>query len=161
MSTASLTSPQRANFDSARPCAQRRRALRLNSQVMQKSRSIFPIKTAQHLSDITGYSHRAVQNWLSGKVVLPADALAALIQSEWGRDFLVATMCDATPKWWVLLNAWIKRVTYEAAAAMQARKLRELLNEEAKAYPTAMLLQDEAFYSGQPTPSRALAKRGK
>ena len=78
-----------------------RRGSRLNSDVMRKSREVFPVKTALHLSDITGYSVRACERWLSERVVIPSDALASLIQSEWGREFLAAVMTDNTPRWWL------------------------------------------------------------
>src|SRR6185312_9810358 len=74
-----------------------RRALRLNGHVMRKSRDVFPVKTAHHLADITGYSVRAAERWLSERVVIPADALAALLHSEWGKDFLAAVM-TTTPR---------------------------------------------------------------
>lgn len=162
MSTASLTTSNRANFDTAGSCGNRRRALRLNADVMQKARDLFPVKTALHLSEITGYSQRAVESWLSGKVVLPADALAVLMKSEWGRGFLTTVMVENTWRWWLQLQAWWDSVDIATAQIKYRRKLRKLLDDEAQSTSTvAMLLQDEAFYSGQPSPPRALAKRGK
>lgn len=137
-----------------------RRALRLNAAVMRKSRDVFPIKTAFHLHEITGYSVRACERWLSESVVIPTDALASLIQSEWGRDFLSAVMTDNTPRWWLQLKAWIGAVDLAAAERKQRRKLRELLDDANQAPgAAAMLLQDEDFYSGQPYPVRSLAPK--
>lgn len=163
MPQASAIMPTRANLVTAERCSNRRRALRLNSAVMQKSRDVFPLKTAQHLSEITGYSTRTCEYWLSENSVMPADALAMLIQSEWGREFLAAAMMQTTPKWWIALKAHLKRISYEAAAALQARKYRELLDEEAEAriYQTAPVLQDDPFYEGQPSPYRELDSRRK
>ena len=136
-----------------------RRGSRLNSDVMRKSREVFPVKTALHLSDITGYSVRACERWLSERVVIPGDALASLIQSEWGREFLAAVMTDNTPRWWLQLKAWIGAVDLAAAERKHRRKLRELLDDANQAPgAAALLLQDEDFYSGQPYPARALAK---
>jgi hypothetical protein len=90
MTAASAISNNRANFVTADHCGNRRRALRLNQSVMQKSRAVFPVKTAFHLSDITGYSLRSCEYWLSEKAVIPSDALTALLHSEWGREFLSA-----------------------------------------------------------------------
>lgn len=156
MTMSMATTGNRANYVAADHCGNRRRALRLNSSVMQKSRDVFPIKTAHHLADITGYSLRTCEYWLSEKAVLPADALSALLHSDWGRDFLVTVMMDNTPRWWLQLKAWIKSIDYRTAEIKQRRILRELLDD---AHPTpAMLLQDEDFYQGQPAPVRSMAK---
>lgn len=138
---------------------QHRRGRRLNADLMRKSRDVFPVKTAHYLADITGYSVRACERWLSERVVIPGDALASLIQSEWGRDFLSAVMTDNTPRWWLQLKAWIGAVDLASAERKHRRKLRELLDDANEAPgAAAMLLQDEDFYSGQPYPARSLAK---
>lgn len=140
-----------------------RRGRRLTADIMRISRTCFPVKTSHHLADITGYSVRACERWLSERVVIPSDALAALLQSEWGRDFLSAVMTDNTPRWWLQLKAWIGAVDLAAAERKHRRKLRELLDDANQAPGTAaLLLQDEDFYSGQPYPSHAMAqKRGR
>jgi hypothetical protein len=138
---------------------QHRRGRRLNADLMRKSRDVFPVKTAHHLADITGYSVRACERWLSERVVIPGDALASLLQSEWGRDFLAAVMTDNTPRWWLQLKAWIGAVDLASAERKHRRKLRELLDDANQAPgAAAMLLQDEPFYSGQPNPLRSMAK---
>lgn len=137
-----------------------RRGRRLNAEIMRKSRVVFPVKTAHHLSDITGYSLRACERWLSESVVIPSDALALLLQSEWGREFLSAVMADNTPRWWLQLKAWMGAVDLAAAERKHRRKLRELLDDANQAPGTAaLLLQDEDFYSGQPSPARAVVQR--
>lgn len=137
-----------------------RRGRRLNADVMRISRACFPVKTAHHLSDITGYSVRASERWLSERVVIPTDALAALLQSEWGRDFLAAVMTDHTPRWWLQLKAWLAAVDYAAMERKQRRKLRELLDDAAQSPGSAaLLLQDEDFYRGQPDPRQAVVRR--
>lgn len=160
--TASATSAGFAKTGTDASVGQHRRSLRLNTQVMRASRVVFPVKTAHHLSDITGYSVRACERWLSERVVIPADALAALLQSEWGREFLAAVMADNTPRWWIKLKAWLEAVDLAAAERKHRRKLRELL-DDANQGPraTALLFQDEDFYSGQPYPVRPVVKRRK
>lgn len=139
---------------------QTRRGSRLNADVMRKSREVFPVKTAHHLADITGYSVRACERWLSDRVVIPSDALALLIQSEWGRDFLAAVMTDNTPRWWLQLKAWIQAIDLAAAERKHRRKLRELLDDANEAKGTAaLLLQDEDFYSSRLQPTRELGRR--
>jgi len=130
---------------------------------MQKSRDLFPVKTAQHLSDLTGYSVRACEGWLSEKVVIPSDGLAALIHSPRGREYLVSVMLDNTPRWWLQFKAWWSAIDIAAVQTKQRRKIRDLLNDEAVAGAPqdspALLLHDEAFYSGQPSPHRSLVRR--
>lgn len=143
-----------ANSGTAEVCGNRRRGLRLNSAVMQKSRDVFPIKTAQHLADITGYSLRACEYWLAGGAVIPSDALASLLHSEWGRDFLAAVMTDAAPKWWLAVRAWIKKVSFEAMQRQHQREMRELLDDSQPAPSTAQMLSDPDYYGGLAAPPR-------
>ncbi|WP_196300848.1 hypothetical protein, partial [Streptococcus pneumoniae] len=73
-------------------------------------------------------------------------------------------MAETTPRWWLLTKSILKRISYDAQQAIQARKYKELLDEEAaieRAHPTAPLFQDEDFYQGQPAPPRALARARK
>lgn len=160
MGSAFQIAANRANYAAADHCGNRRRALRLNSAVMQKSRAVFPVKTSHYLADITGYSLRSCEYWLSERAVIPADALAALLHSEWGRDFLAAVMTDNTPRWRLQLKAWASAIDYAAAERKQRRKLRELLDDACAAPPSdpyshAAVLQDEDFYRGQAAPPRA------
>jgi hypothetical protein len=157
MTEQSARTVDRANPVTDLSVGNHRRALRLNGHVMRKSRNVFPVKTAHHLSEITGYSVRAAERWLSERVVIPADALAALLQSEWGKDFLAAVMTDNTPRWWLRLKAWLDAIDLAAEERKHRRKLRELLDDAQKPGATALLLQDEDFYEGQPSPARALA----
>jgi|SRR6185312_1017150 len=138
-------------------CGNRRRALRLNAAVMRKSRDLFCVKTAHHLADITGYSVRACENWLSEKVVIPSDALALLLHSEWGRDFLSTVMADNTPRWWKQLKAWLSAVDLLAVERKLRRQRKELLNGEFEYAPAtsfAEMLHDPDFNGQQVAPVR-------
>lgn len=163
MSQASAITPSRANFVTADHCGNRRRALRLNAAVMQRSRELFPLKTAANLAGITGYSLRSCEYWLSGQAVIPSDALATLLHSPQGRDFLAVVMADNTPRWWLQLKAWMASVDLAAAEIKHRRKLRELLDDAAQAssHPSAFPISDPDFYQGQPYPHRTLAPRRK
>jgi hypothetical protein len=158
---ASAVSTNRANFVTADDCGNRRRALRLNASVMQKSRDVFPLKTAFHLAEITGYSLRTCEYWLSEKVAIPSDALAALIRSEWGRQYLAAVMAETTPKWWRTLNSYLRRISVDAMKAAQEREYRLMLEEEARihAYHAAPRHQDDDFYESLPAPPSPMAAR--
>lgn len=157
MNAASAIAINHAKMGTARSCGRDRKGLRLNSSVMQISRDLWPVKTSQYLADLTGYSIRSCEYWLSGKVVIPSDALAMLLQSEQGREFLVAVMADRTPRWWLRLKAWLSAIDLAAEQIKHRRKLRKLLDDAAPTPTPAMLLQDEDFYSGQPAPARTPA----
>lgn len=148
-----------AKNGTAQACSRSRKAVQLNSEVMRISRNLWPVKTSQHLADLTGYSIRACEYWLSGQRVLPADALASLMQSESGRDFLAACLADSTPRWWLRLKAWLAAVDLAVEQAKHRRKLRKLLDDASAAPTPAMLLQDEDFYDGQPSPHRPVASK--
>lgn len=161
MSQANAMTGNFAKNGTAQSCSRSRTAVQLNSEVMRISRGLFPVKTSQHLADLTGYSLRSCEYWLSGQRVVPSDALATLLRSEQGRDFLVAVMADNTPRWWLRLKAWLSAIDIAAEQVKHRRKLRELLDDAAPS--PAMLLQDEDFYRGQPSPGRPMGskKRGR
>lgn len=151
--------PKLAKTDTDASGCRDRRGSRLNADVMRASRGVFPVKTAHHLADITGYSVRACERWLSESVVIPADALASLLQSEWGRDFLSAVMTDNTPRWWLKLKVWMGAVDLAAAERKHRRKLRELLDDANQAPGTAaLLLQDEDFYASKLHPAHSIVR---
>lgn len=172
--TMSLAIPQEnAKNETEGSFGNRRRALRLNADLMRKSRDLFSVKTAHHLSDITGYSVRSCEAWLSEKVVIPSDALAELLHSEWGREFLSMVMADNRPRWWKKLTAWFEAIDYAVAERKLRRKKRQLLErlaDESQTYGPATsfaeMLHDPEFYGAQLAPTgrnrRALdSKRGK
>lgn len=128
---------------------------------MQKARDLFPSKTALHLVEITGYSPRAVEYWLCGKTRLPADALASLLHSEWGREFLEAVMDNARPAWWMRALAFFGLADAAELQAKARRKVKAVLyaDQDLDARlvrgEAAALHHDEAFYSARFEPHRA------
>lgn len=156
MTAVTATTADHANNGTAYSCGNRRRALQLNASLMRKSRDLFSVKTAFHLSDITGYSVRACENWLSEKVVIPSDALALLLHSEWGREFLAAVMAGNTPRWWKQLKSWIEAIDIALVEKKLRRKRKELLDEfdYAPAPSFAQMLYDPDFNGEQVTPAR-------
>lgn len=111
-------------------CGESRTILRTNEQVMQKARDLFPTKTALHLVEITGYSPRAVEYWLSGRSRLPADALASLLHSDRGRNFLSAVMDHATPAWWMRALAYFGLADAAELQAKARRKIKAILDAD-------------------------------
>lgn len=91
----------KANSSAAKTGGKDRNYLRTNYLVMQKARTLFPYKTAQHLVELTGYPLRTVEYWLS-KNRMPGEAIGALIQSEHGFAFVEA-MADRT-SWWRIVR---------------------------------------------------------
>lgn len=158
MTAASAATANRANSITDVSVGNYRRSRRLNEAVMQKSRVCFPVKTAYYLSDATGYSVRAAERWLAGSAVIPSDALAALLQSNHGREFLAAVMTDTTPKWWMQLKAFFQAVDLATAQRIHRRKMKALLDDEyASQVPASLFVQDEDFAAGQPSPARPMA----
>lgn len=86
---------------------------------MQKARSLWPTKTASQLVANAGVSERAAKYWLSQKRGFSADALANLLRSDYGLEFLEAIIGDAKPVWW-------KQFRRQVRAGNLKRELREL-----------------------------------
>lgn len=91
-----------ANSAAAKACGTDRKLPRWNVQVVRVARELFTLKTAQTLAALTGYSVRTCEYWLSptNPVPIPGDALAALLHSEFGRQFLEAVMDQSPAAWW-------------------------------------------------------------
>lgn len=99
MPAASALAVGGANSGTAKACGRKRNFLRTNSLVMQKARSLSPLKTAEFIAEITGRPVRTVEYWLSTER-LPGEAIGALIQSEHGLEFVAAIADAARPAWW-------------------------------------------------------------
>jgi hypothetical protein len=157
MGLPSPVTPNCANPRTEQVFGGRRTGLRTNSVVMLHAHSLWPAKTAARVAEITGYSSRAVENWDAERARIPGDALAALLQSEWGRGFLAAVMADAQPSWWMKLKAFFNALDVMTMQRATRRKLKEALDADAAfSPPHAALFQDEEFYSAQPSPARAV-----
>lgn len=98
-----------ANPDTEARFGKSRSELRLIEAVMRVAQSKWPNKTAANLSSTAKVSTRAAEFWLQGKYDLSADALAELLRSEHGLDFLEAILGNARPVWWRLFKRRQKR----------------------------------------------------
>lgn len=129
------------NSGTAKSCGEDRSLLRTNAAAMRAARAVFPHKTAVHLAQLTGYSQRAVEYWLSGANVLPSDALAALLNSEWGLEFLSAVMV-AQPRWWQRIAAYFAAIDAQRLQRAARRRLREAIDADSDL--TASIARAEA-----------------
>lgn len=68
--------------------------------VCQTAKRLWPRQTAKHLANHAGVAKRSAEYWLAQRAGISADALASLLRSEAGLDFLQALMSDARPTWW-------------------------------------------------------------
>jgi hypothetical protein len=131
--------------------------------VMLAARSLWPRKTAAELAGLTGASLRTAERWLAGERTLSMDALAALIRSERGLDFLVALMADAEPTWWRRVKVYFAAVDAQRLQRAARRRLREAIDADttlstAIGRADALLIQDENFYGEHLDALRAAAR---
>src|SRR5882724_9175903 len=141
-----------------------RRRLRTNTVIMLHAHGLWPVGTAAEVAAVTGYSTRAVEDWDANRARIPGDALALLLQSDWGRGFLSALMEQAQPRWWTKLKAFFSAIDGIALQRITRRKFKEALDADyASQIPHAALFQDEEFYIAQPAPplrpDRAVVRR--
>lgn len=118
-----------ANAGTANPCGKIRNDHRTTFLAMQKARGLFPRKTSAHLVELTGYSLRTCEGWLAGETKIPSDAIAALLQSEWGLEFVAAIMGAARPRWW----DWLLRIAVMAGVRRRREADLRLLQDAANA----------------------------
>jgi hypothetical protein len=133
------------------------------SPAMRVARSLWPRKTAAELAEVTGASVRTAERWLAGDRALSTAALAALIRSEQGLDFLVALMAGAEPAWWRRVNAYLAAIDAQRLQRAARRRLREALDADAAFSADieragALLVHDEDFYREQIDARRAAAR---
>lgn len=115
-----------ANPGTATDCGSDRNVLRLTSAVMRVAQSLWPRKTAAELSMRSGTQVRACEYWLSRKTEMSADALAALLRSDAGLEFLEAVIGDARPVWWKHFARTIELSKLRKAQDESRRRLERL-----------------------------------
>jgi hypothetical protein len=130
---------------------------------MHVARTLWPRKTAAELAELTGASLRTAERWLAGQRPLSTDALAALIRSEHGLDFLSALMADAEPAWWRRAKAYFAAIDAQRLQRAARRRLREAIDADtaltaAIGRADALLVHDEEFYREHADAVRAAAR---
>ncbi len=152
MRKAYATGPNLPNFTAARAGAHTRKTLRLNARVSRVARELFTLKTAQTLAALTGYSERACEYWLAGTVAIPGDALAALLRSEFGRNFLEAVMDQSPAAWWQSALSYFGILDAMRFQRNARRKLKAALDADddlrsaISRSEAALCVQDEEFF---------------
>ncbi|MBX9883848.1 MAG: hypothetical protein K2X68_02630 [Novosphingobium sp.] len=156
-----------------RNCGENRTGVRWNIEVMRVARTVWPVKTAWNLHNLTGYGLRSCEYWLEGRSAIPSDALVALIRSHWGREFLAGLMVQAQPRWWVKVCSYFSALDAMAMQRIARRRLKEAVDADSElsasiARADALLVHDEDFYRPHldgvramgGVPDRALAPTG-
>ena len=73
----------------------------LTARIVLALKEIFPKKTVQHASFVTGADERTVKFWLAGTTRMSVESVGALLRSDEGYAILAAIMGEAKPAWWV------------------------------------------------------------
>jgi hypothetical protein len=121
------------------------------SAVMRVARRLWPRNTPAELSVRTGAHIRSSERQLAGRHRLSGGALAGLIRSEEGFEFLAAVMGEAPPRWWrrLLAMSAVAEVRARQAADMRALKqLREAIDAEALVSATVERAEDALCVPG-------------
>jgi hypothetical protein len=163
MTTISIGARRGANPGTVQLVGNNRLTRRSISPAMRVARSLWPRKTAAELAELTGASLRTAERWLAGERALSTDALAALIRSEHGLDFLVALMADAEPAWWRRAKAYFAAIDAQRLQRAARRRLREAIHADTELTSAigradALLVQDEDFYRPHADAVRAAAR---
>lgn len=159
MNTISIGARRKANLDTAKPCGRSRNHLRSNYAVMQRARSLFSSKTAWRLSEITGAPVRTVEYWLQ-KDRLPTEAVAMLLRSQFGMEFLAVLMADARPKWWISVQKAFRLGEMRRQKQQLDEAIREAEQFEATLTQSeaALRVLDEDFVSPHLNALRTMAR---
>ncbi|MCA6108155.1 hypothetical protein [Bradyrhizobium cenepequi] len=93
--------------------------------VARVAQKLWPVKTDWALRHKTGASDRMCRYWLENKYSLSSDALACLLRSDEGFQFLEAIMGDATPLWWIDFKRSVKRAELRRQQEELAKAIEE------------------------------------
>jgi hypothetical protein len=104
----------------------------LTRTILRVCVQLWPYKTGSELSSRLGLSDRACRQILAEKAGLTAEALAALLRTDDGYEFLATLMGDAKPKWWrrfkrQMAFADVRRLQDEARARLEALEREEIV----------------------------------
>lgn len=98
----------------------------LSQAIARVARSIWPTKTDIELRIRTGTSDRRCRDLLAGRSGMSLDAVANLLRSEEGFEFLLALLGDASPDWRRKLEVHIDISLTRFAIEQQRNRIAEL-----------------------------------
>lgn len=102
------------------------RSLPPNEAIARVARALWPVKTDLELSIRAGTSDRACRELLAGRGGMSLEAVANLLRSEDGLEFLMALLGDASPTWRRLLEDCIDISMTRAELEAQRNRIAEL-----------------------------------
>lgn len=119
---------------------------------MRVAHGLWPRKTKLYLADRACVSPRSVERWQQGRDSLSAPALANLIRSEEGWQFLSAVMEGEKPQWWRLVCQLMGAAEAQRMQIAARRRLRRLVEEalDADRDLSAALARAEALSVSDP-----------
>jgi hypothetical protein len=127
LTRATSSSDRRGATDALRTdddtCQTRRKVCHTDKAVLDWFRKKFRFKPAYELHLLTGYHERTCDHWLETNR-LPAEALAALIRSNYGFHILVAIMGDARPAWFVNIFRHVRALAIRRLQALTERMIK-------------------------------------
>lgn len=91
---------EKSNLVGAQTFTRSHTSLHLTERLMRVAHRLWEHKPAANLIARAGVSERQAKYLLARKRGISAEALAALLRSEDGLEFLEAVMGDARPYWW-------------------------------------------------------------
>lgn len=109
------------------PCADS-----VTSRVIRRAKQIWASKVSHELSLRTGMSRRQTENWVSGRYEMSADALADLLRSEHGFDFLEAVMEGSNAEWWPRFRLRVRVGRCWRLVKEQGQEIKRLGDEAAE-----------------------------
>src|SRR5205823_5705458 len=122
------------------------------------ARGLWARNTAPELALRAHATIRTAERWLAGRNELSARAIAGLLRSEEGLDFLAALMGEARPRWWRLSLAMLAVGDVRARQAADLKTLRKLraaidadrtITDAIARAEAALCLQDAEFYGAR------------
>ena len=125
MTAGSIAASGKANQgveESLRPSG---RDLPLQQAIARVARAIWPTKTDLELAVRTGTSDRACRDLLANRGGMSLRAVANLLASEEGREFLEALLGDASPQWRKHLADHIEIAEMRAELEAQRQRIAE------------------------------------
>lgn len=102
------------------------------SAAMREFKRLFPTQTAVELVLRTGADIRHCERCLTGRRDLGGKFQQKLLQSDVGREILIALMGDAAPAWWRGYRRHLKISELRRAQADHQRRIEALESEAAE-----------------------------